>query len=84
MRTLKMIWNSGTKPLACRWVESIGSEGSEEVLTRLRLCGPSGGPGEQSLAPQSPRLDWNVFFNFRQPAFPPSFETYELLTLRSS
>jgi hypothetical protein len=71
---LKMLWNSGTAPLACHWIQSEEREGSHEVLRRLEKFEGSAGAGDQSSPLQPERLDWNVFFNFRQPAFPPSFK----------
>jgi hypothetical protein len=73
MRTLKMLWNSETGPLACRWVESENQEGSEEVLTRVQRCGFSIAPGDQASTLQPARPDWDAFFSFRLPAFPQSF-----------
>jgi hypothetical protein len=73
VRTLKMRWNSGTSPLACHWVESEDRKSSLEWLARLEGSKTTSGTGHQASLLQPAKLDWDLFWNFRTPAFPPSF-----------
>jgi hypothetical protein len=71
MRTLKMLWNGEAGPPGCRWAESE-CENSREVLMGLERSGASGGERNQASAPPFTKLNWHLFFGFRQPAFPAS------------
>jgi len=67
-----MLWNAEAGPLVCRWAESEARENRREVLMRLERSEASGGAGNQALVPPFTRLNWDLFFGFRQPAFPAS------------